>query len=367
MVKLVNENNINSNIVVSFVHGYENLNYRVPTKKFPALWVHQSSNKSFVCNYLFPRNVTDFYDCKSIISGNMPFQNAKDFEKLPRFGFTGLAQHNDNLYAGSWNGVYEISKNDFSLKRIISNNMMNDMHGICLNENFIVTVLTGKDTIVLSDFNGKIINHFTIANDLSVFRNTNLEKIDWRFISKQYRGATGIWHFNYVQIFGDEIWLTSRNIGAIIVVNIKTLKAHIRTMNQKTTTQLHDGLFYNNEYYFTSIDGKIIIASEEKNSKFDNREKFDDMNKFSRDLSCELIRLEDTEFGKQPNWCRGIACKKDEIYVTIDGRYDHDLSFGLLGIKRSRKKILETRLKWNEIGEIDKLRYVTGFDLLFVK
>ena len=366
MVELNNINNINSTIVVSFVHGYKDLNTKVTTEKLPALWVHQSSNQSFVYNYPFPRNVSDFYDYKSIISGDLPFQNAKDFEKLPRFGFTGLAQYNDNLYAGSWNGVYEISKNDFSLKRIISNNLMNDMHGICVDEKFIITILTGKDTIVFSDFNGRIINHFTIANDLSVFRNIDLEKIDWRFISKQFRGATGIWHFNYVQIYGDEIWLTSRNLGAIIVVNIKTLKAHIRTMNQKTTTQLHDGLFYNNEYYFTSIDGKIIIASEEKNSKFDPREKFDGTEKFSRDLLCELIRLENTEFGKEPNWCRGIACNKDEIYVTIDGRYDEDLSFGLLGIKRSGKKILETRLKWKEIGDIDKLRYVTGFDLLLV-
>ena len=35
-------------------------------------------------------------------------------------------------------------------------------------------------------------------------------------------------------------------------------------MNQKTVVMLHDGILYNNEYYFTSIDGKIIIASNPK-------------------------------------------------------------------------------------------------------
>ena len=133
--------------------------------------------KSFVYKYPFPRNVSDFYNYKSIISGNMPLQSAEDFKKLPRFGLTGLVQYKNYLYAGSWNGVYEISKYDLSLKRIITNNMMNDMHGIWVDENFIITILTGKDTIVLSDFNGKIIDHFTIANDLTVFKNPDLEKL----------------------------------------------------------------------------------------------------------------------------------------------------------------------------------------------
>ena len=354
---------MNSKIAVSFVHGYTDLDYKIESDNLPALWVYDSSDQALVHNYPFPRNVADFYDYKSIVSGNMPLQSAEDFKKLPRFGLTGLAQYGSNLYAGSWNSVYEISKSDFSLKRIITNHMMNDMHGIWVDEKYIITILTGKDTIVLSDFNGKIIDHFTIANNLTVFKNPDLEKIDWRFLSKQFRGATGIWHFNYVQRFGNEIWLTARNLGAFIVVNIKTLKAHIRTINQKTVVMLHDGLYYNNEYYFTSIDGKIIIASEVKDAKFNPREEFDGLQNFSRDLICELIRLEETEFGRQPNWCRGITCNKDEIYVTVDGRYGSDLSFGLVGLKRSGEKILETRLNWHEIGKVDKLRFVTGFDL----
>ena len=41
---------------------------------------------------------------------------------------------------------------------------------------------------------------------------------------------------------------------------------------------LHDGLHYNDEYYFTSIDGKIIIASEAKQSKFNPREEIESIN-----------------------------------------------------------------------------------------
>ncbi len=354
---------MNSKIVTSFVHAYNDLDYKIEKEKLPALWINDSSDKKLILKYPFPRNISDFYDYKSIISGTMPLQSAKIFKKLPRFGLTGLAQYGSNLYAGSWNGVYEISKSDFSLKRIITNHMMNDLHGIWVDEEYVITVLTGKDTIVLSDFDGKIINHFTIGNNLKVLKNIHLENIDWRFLSKQFRGATGIWHINNVQRFGDEIWLTARNLGAIIVVNIKTLQAHIRTINQKTVVMLHDGLYYNNEYYFTSIDGKIIIASDAKNAKFNPREEFDSLENFSRDMICEVIRLEETEFGRQPNWCRGITCNKDEIYVTVDGLYGSNFSFGLLGLKRTGKKFLETQLNWHEIGQLDQLRFVTGFDI----
>jgi len=357
---------MNFKIVASFVHAYDDIDYKIEKEKLPALVVHDSSNKTSVHNYPFPRNISDFYDCKSIISGLMPLQNTENFKKLPRFGLTGLAQCRNNLYAGSWNAVYEISKSDFSLKCIITNQMMNDLHGIYVDKEYIITVLTGKDTVVFSDFDGKIIDHFTIGNDLTVYKSINLENIDWRFLSKQFRGATGIWHFNYVQRFGNEIWLTARNLGAIIVVNIKTLKAHIRTINQKTVIMLHDGLYYNDEYYFTSIDGKIIIASEAKKAKFNPREEIESLHNFSRDMVCELIRLEETEFGKQPNWCRGIACNKDEMYITVDGLYGSDISFGLVGLKRTGEKIFETRINWHEIGKVDFLRYVTGFDVEYI-
>ena len=95
----------------------------------------------------------------------------------------------------------------------------------------------------------------------------------------------------------------------------------------------------NNEYYFTSIDGKIIIASDPKSQNLTQEKKLN-IDKFSRDLVCELIRLEETDYGREPNWCRGITCFDDKIFVTIDGRYGSDLSFGLLGINRTGTKFL---------------------------
>ncbi|MCF7993663.1 MAG: hypothetical protein K9L88_02350 [Chromatiaceae bacterium] len=355
-----------SRIIVSFVHGYQDLDddrSRV-TEELPALWINEPRGQAEVAKFPFPRNPADFAAISDLISGERPLRSARDFDKLPRFGLTGLAETGDYIYAGSWNSLYEIRKSDYSLSRLISHSLMNDMHGIWADDEYLITILTGKDTVVLSDHSGEIVDHFTIANDLTVYRDDNLQGIDWRFLSKQFRGATGLYHFNYVQRFGDEIWLTARNLGAFVVVNLKTKKSHLRTLNQKTVVLIHDGLRYEGHYYFTSIDGKILIAAEPHASDFQPREQFEGIELFTRDLVCELIRLEETEFARQPNWCRGIACADDILYVTVDGRYDSNLSFGLLGLKRDGSKVLERRLRWQDVGSEKELRYVTGFDVL---
>lgn len=350
-------------IIVSFVHLYKDLDLQISEETLPALWVHSATDAK-VHNYPFPCNISDFHKHSDLIVGEMPLPGSSDFKRLPRFGFTGLSQTNSHIYAGSWNAVYQIRKSDFALEAIITNSLMNDMHGIHVDNQFIVTALTGKDAIVFSDFDGRIVDHFTVGRDLSIYKDESIDAIDWRFISKQFRGATGIWHFNYIQRFGDELWLTSRNINAFIVVNTKTRKAHVRSINHKSPVLLHDGRRHNGAFYFTSIDGKIIIAAEAETADFNPREDFDGIQNFSRDLVCKLLRLSETEFGREPNWCRGLAVNGEAMYTTVDGRYDEDLSFGLLGITPEGKKVLERRLRWDTIGDPGKLRAVTGFDVL---
>ena len=51
---------------------------------------------------------------------------------------------------------------------------MCDLHGIFVNKNFMVHILTAKDTIVFSDHNGKIINYFSIDKNLNVKKDRKL-------------------------------------------------------------------------------------------------------------------------------------------------------------------------------------------------
>jgi len=354
---------LNNNILVTFVHNYNDQNIRLKSDEVPALW--QIKNKvSNYYNYPFPRIPSDFEEIENLIKGEMPLPTTPNFKRLPRFGFTGIQEYGDYVYAGSWNSVYKIRKKDLKLDNIISNHLMNDMHGIYVDKDIVGTILTGKDTIVFSNHEGEIIDYFTIKNDLKVVKDEKIEKYDWRFISKQFRGSTGCWHFNFIQKFGNELWLTARNTNSFVVVNLKTLKAHLRLMNFFTPALIHDGKLKNGKYYFTSIDGKIIIAEEASKASFQAREEIKKIHLFDRDLLTKTIRLNETELGREPNWCRGIDIKDDLLFVTIDGRYGTDLSFGLLVLNEDGKVFENHRLRWSDIGDESKIRFVTGFDVL---
>ena len=349
-------------MVVSFVHNY--LPGRAPlvSEEAPGLWLVGASGEA-VLTYPFPRNPSDFRALGDLICGEMPLDGAKDFEKLPRFGFTGLAASGDYLYAGSWNSVYELRKTDLSLNRIISHQLMSDIHGIEVQDDLILTVLTGLDCVVLTDMDGTIREGFRIERDLSIY-SWKGDGTDWRFLTKQYRGATGYWHFNFVQRFGDQIYLTSRNIAAFIVLDLTTTRAFIRPINHMTVVLLHDGKRSGAEYFFTSVDGKIIEVSAAEGSAT-SQEVTEHTDRFNRDLIGSVVRLEDSELGYEPNWCRGIEVTESVLYTTIDGRYGGPQSFGLLGLRRETKSlVLHRRLEWKYLANPEDLRFVTGFDVL---
>jgi len=349
-------------LVCTFVHGYEGEFH--PSKPLASLVVSDENSTQFF-EYEFPRNPDEFFQTTLNLIGETPLKSAKNFEALPRFGFTGLSLEGKFLFCGSWNGVYQLNKDDYQCEAFISHRLMNDLHGICVDENVLYTVLTGKDTIVLTSLDGEILETYTVQNDLGVIKNDeSLLQHDWRFVSKQFRGATGLFHFNHVQIKGREIWATSRNLGCFVVIDMDKGLAHLRTINQKTVVLLHDGIYKNGAHYFTSIDGKILISSDEE--AHNPREHFDEVVLFSRDLNSKVIRLEETELGRQPNWCRGVDVYQNDIATTIDGLYGSDLSFKLLVITHEGKIERLKEIRWEDIGDINNLRYVTGFDVKFV-
>ena len=351
-------------LAVSFVHGYENLDLTLEGENLPALWVYDLlSGHDQVFRYPFPRNPDDFRLHSKLIAGEEPLPGAGNFRSLPRFGLTGLAGHGGMLYAGSWNGVYEIDAETLALQRIVSNPLMNDLHGIYADEEGIWGVLTCQDTVFLVGYDGGIKKTWTIAGDLSVAPYSG-EEVDWRFVSKQFRGSCGLFHFNNILRRGNMIWLTSRSCNALVVLDLQNDSAKLRLMNLCTPTLLHDGRHVNDKIYFTSIDGKIIIAEEDSDSGKGLRELAPQQKLYRRDLASTVLRLEETEFGREPNWCRGFERMEDVNYVTVDGRYGTDLSFGLVGVRDNGELTLERRLRWSDVGDERELRYVTGFNIL---
>lgn len=354
-------------LYVSFVHGYQDLSINLAETHRPALW-HLNGTEQQVFSYPFPRNVDDFSVYSKLIVGEQPYASAKNFKKLPRFGLTGLARYGSKIYAGSWNAVYEIDGETGALLRIVSNHLMSDLHGIWADEKGLITVLTGKDLIVMTDYEGRVTERFAIGRDLSIYVPDGIDEVDWRFVSKQFRGSTGHWHFNYVQRYGNKLWLTARNANCFVVVDLDARTASFRLMNLCTPALLHDGILSNGKHYFTSIDGKVIIAEQADGSSLNSRERVDDISLYHRDMVTKVIRLEETDFGRMPNWCRGIEVVDDDrIFVTVDGRYDTQLRFGLVALTPEGKILNERWLDWSAVGDDRDLRFVTGFDVIASK
>lgn len=349
-------------LAVTFVHGYQDLTLQLGEDLLPALWNLRPGGEQSTYNYPFPRTPSDFRHLSSVIHGPIP-DDAPEFERLPRIGLTGIKACGDHLYAGSWNGVYEIHRSDLSLQRIITHPLMCDLHGIDAVPECLVTTLPCKDTVVLTDYNGDIIDHFTIHRDLSVSSDPKILEVDWRFIGKMYRGSVGCFHFNHVQKFGSTIYLTSRSASCMVQLDLNTLKASLRLLNLHTPSMLHDGKRVDERFHFTSVDGKVFIC-EDAQVTGAAPEEISDASLYNRDMVSNIVRLNEVGLKDEPNWCRGVEVGDSAIYTTIDGRYGSDLSFGVVGVDRTEHQIIgHHRLPWKDVGDESLIRHVTGFDI----
>lgn len=338
---------IKAPLAVSFVTGYEDHIKFDHSSLIPCLW-ELNNKKNRIHAYPFPRTTQDFHNMEIPLLGKMPAECQQNMETLPRFGLTGLDHDDELLYAGSWNGVYLIRKKDFSLEGILSHSLICDPHGICLGDDMIFTILTCKDTVVISSREGELIDHFIVRPDLSLYRDECLMEVDWRFISKQRRGSVGLFHFNYVKKYGDELYLTSRNLSCFVVIDLKKRLARLRPLDFVVPNLIHDGLLHEGKYYFTSINGQVHIATDS-----------DPNNIYNSDLLTENFKLK-----RFPNWTRGLEVVGDRIYVTINGRYGERLGFGVQEIDHKGRYQGEVTIGTSAIANRSSLNYMTGFDIV---
>ena len=336
-------------ICVSFVHGFHDEIAVDHQAEHPALW-SISGNAEQTHRVRFPITPSDFDELPYPILGELP-RTTRELQRRPRFGFTGLVPVNGKLLAGSWNGIFVLDAQSKRVESFITNRYSCYIHRFCADEQRIIFAMPFMDMVVIIDHQGNVIDRFTIDQTLRISRDNIDDDIDWRFADKPWSGPTGLFHINSVQTIGQDIYLTSRNLGALIVVRPGDDHASLRTLNYRTPTCVHDGDYVDGKFYLTSIDGKILIASQPKEA---------DSTRFRYDLQVECVRLDEV----QKNWCRGIAVTDEFIYTTIDGRYDSDLSFGLLQLDRDCNLLDQRRFRWSNIGSENDIRYVTGFDIV---
>jgi hypothetical protein len=366
-------NCIDKKFIVSFCHGYQNDDIEIKRDKVPALLLVSGKNRSIasVKSLFFPKVHDDFF--KPIISknlmGEMPLKSSPvSFLRLPRFGVMGIVVQNDLVYCATWNGIYILNRSDLSEKAFLSHRLICDPHGIAIQGDSLFTVLTSLDLVVITNLKtGEIEDYFSIDRNLRIVRDKKVVDFDWRFISKQYRGAVGNWHFNHIRLEGDKIFLTSRLASCLAEIDLKKESCRLRTVCWDTPVMIHDGIQANTgEIVFTSVDGKILICDKPEKLQsplkdFHHKE-FHPLMK--RDYVNSSIRLQKI-LGREVNWCRGIYDNDTEFITTIDGRYDQEMPFFSVCFvsKEDNSQINFCNVGYELLDFPDKIRYMTGFDI----
>jgi len=364
---------MDSTVYVSFVHGYHNDDVLISRNEIPCLLSIDPDRKNILDtrSLFFPRTPEDFYSplISSYIIGSHPkMDELTSFKKLPRFGLMGLAQDDQFLYAAAWNGIYKLELSDLSLSGFITHQLISDPHGICINEGRLYSILTALDLVVITELaTGKVLDYFSIDRELKISRDKSVEKYDWRFISKQHRGAVGNWHFNHIEIHNNKILLTSRLASCLVEIDLSTLDASLRTICWDTPVMIHDGRIFDNEdIVFTSVDGKILIANhpDKINSSISSMSNENFHSLMKRDLVNTSIRL-GSIIGREINWCRGIEDIGSEYITTTDGRYDQDHPyFNIAFINKENKSVKFLKVGYELVDFPDEIRYMTGFSIL---
>lgn len=358
-------------LLISFVHGYHNDEINVQNTKIPALIRMDADKKEIIAiiSLEFPRTPKDFFDFPHEILGEKPLPNQElQFKKLPRFGIMGLSCDQNYIYAASWNGLYKIIKENYNIESFISNRLISDPHGIAVSDDKIYSILTPLDLVVITDkTSGKILDYFSVDRELNINRNESILLHDWRFISKQQRGAVGYWHFNHIRISGDKIYLTSRLTSSIIEIDQGKPSATIRTVCWDTPVMIHDGrLLGGGELVFTSVDGKILIADDatKKTSEMRGMDNTAFHPLMKRDMVTTSIRLENI-LGKKINWCRGIEEYNGAYITTTDGRYEQEYPyFNITFVKKDGSFVEMVQIPYSLLAFPKQIRYMTGFSVI---
>ena len=180
--------------------------------------------------------------------------------------------------------------------------------------------------VVITDINtGEILEFFSVNLDLTTDKNNpEILNYDWRFITKQNRGALGHWHFNDIRVDDEFLYLTSRLTSCIVSINLSSYEVKIKTFSWDTPVMIHDGILDKDKnIVFTSVDGKILICN--KPGSFENKFGYlsnkDFIPLMRRGFVSKSIRIESL-LERKVNWCRGLTDDKENYYTTIDGRYE---------------------------------------------
>jgi len=207
--------------------------------------------------------------------------------------------------------VYEMP--EFRRISYVSLPCFNDLHHVTpARDGNLLVAVTGLDMVVKFTPEGKVLNYWNVLGKDPWSRFS--PDVDYRKVESTKPHDS---HPNAAFELGDDVWVTRLQQRDAICLTRPGLRIHIEVQRP------HDGLLWNGQLYFTTVDGRIVIANPQSLQV----ERIIDLHEIHRESQQENILL---------GWCRGIL-PIDERRIWV-------------GFTRVRKTMFMENVLWIKKG-----------------
>lgn len=176
--------------------------------------------------------------------------DARPNEGSPSFLFKTGAMFGNKFYVctGTEVLVYEIPR--FNLVGYVSLPCFNDLHHVSPRGNGdLLIASTGLDMVVQTNLSGRVVQQWNVLGGDPWERFS--KDLDYRKIPTT---KPHLAHPNHIFQIGSDIWVTRGNLGDAVCLTQPGLRIPLASVC------VHDGHFYNNRLYFSTVDGTIVIV-----------------------------------------------------------------------------------------------------------
>jgi hypothetical protein len=201
-------------------------------------------------------------------------------EEIPAILFKSTTLQGNKLYTCTSTEVLVYELPTFKLLHHISLPCFNDLHhAYPTQQGTILVVVTGLDMVVEITESGSVVREWSVIGEdpwTRFSRETDYRKVP---TTKPHQS-----HPNHVFVLDEEVWVT--RLQQRDAICLTTPGPRIDIAVQKP----HDGYIFGDRIYFTTVDGRIVIA----NRKTLQVEETIDLNQMSG------------QSGQVLGWCRGV-------------------------------------------------------------
>ena len=207
--------------------------------------------------------------------------------------------------------VYEMP--EFRRISYVSLPCYNDLHHVTpTRDGNLLVAVTGLDMVVKFTPEGKVLNYWNVLGKDPWSRFS--PEVDYRKVESTKPHDS---HPNAAFELADDVWVTRLQQRDAICLTRPGLRINIEVQRP------HDGLLWNGQLYFTTVDGRIVIANPQSLQV----ERIVDLHEIHRNSQHENILL---------GWCRGIL-PIDERRIWV-------------GFTRVRKTMFMENVLWIKKG-----------------